>query len=124
VNGRRSGPNESVVPPSNQQIAPALTPVSTMPDSQAVRMTGGRPCTRQTASRLATLPPPTKITSCDSSRSAGSATFGIGNRARWVTSHPVELSRARYRSTAAGSSPTAVASRQIRGRGRPARPAR
>ena len=86
MKGRRSGPNESVVPASNQQMAPALTPASTTPACQADRRIVSSPCTRQTASMFATLPPPTKIRSWDSRKSAGSVTFGIGNRARWLTS--------------------------------------
>ncbi len=73
------------MPPSNQQIAPALTPARTMPASQALRSIRSSPCTRQTATMFATLPPPTNTASWDSSRSSGSATFGIGNRARWLT---------------------------------------
>ena len=88
MNGRSSGPNESVVPPWNQQMAPALTPARTMPGCQALRITSSRPCTRQTATMLATLPPPTKITSWDSSRSSGSLTLGIGKSCRWLGRAP------------------------------------
>jgi hypothetical protein len=93
VNARSFIPNESVVPPSNQQIPPADEPASTIPACQALRRISSIPCTRQTATMFATLPPPTKITSCDISRSSGSATFGIGNRARCRTWAVVSASR-------------------------------
>ena len=47
------------MPHSNQQIAPALTPESTVPRSQARRRTAPRECTAQIAIRFAVLPPPT-----------------------------------------------------------------
>ena len=54
-----SGQNESVTPASNQQLAPALTPPSTAPRSQASRSATSIPWRRQTASMFAVLPPPT-----------------------------------------------------------------
>ncbi len=93
MNGRSRGPNESVVPPANQQMPPAEEPASTIPAAQALRMISSMPCTRQTASMLATLPPPTKMMSCDISRSSGSDTFGIGNSDRCRTSTGALASR-------------------------------
>ena len=58
-------PNESVTPASNQQIIPALEPARTIPNSHASRSSSSKPCTRQTASMFAVLPPPTKIASND-----------------------------------------------------------
>ena len=51
------------MPPTCQHSEPADTPPSTTPARHASRKTSSSPCTRQTASRLATLPPPTQITS-------------------------------------------------------------
>ncbi len=68
---------------------------------------------------FATLPPPTKITSWDSSRSSGSATLGIGNRARWLSRAGRPAKRSYMRSAHWGSSPFAVFSTQIRGSARP-----
>ena len=45
-------------PPSNQHIAPALRPASTIPRSQAVRIASSIPCSRQIASMLRIEPPP------------------------------------------------------------------
>jgi hypothetical protein len=50
---------ESVTPCSNQQIAPALIPASTMPDAHASRSSSSNPHSRQTASMLLVFPPPT-----------------------------------------------------------------
>ena len=54
--GNRRSAHESVTPWSNQQIAPALTPASTMPLRHASRSTSGSPHSRQTASMLFVLP--------------------------------------------------------------------
>ena len=54
------------MPPTCQHSEPAETPPSTTPASHTSRKISSRPCTRQTASRLATLPPPTQTTSCAS----------------------------------------------------------
>ena len=73
------------MPPTCQHSEPAETPPSTTPASHTSRKISSRPCTRQTASRLATLPPPTQTTSCASRCARTSGTFGIGNRLRWLT---------------------------------------
>ncbi len=83
MTARRSGPNESVVPPACQHSDPADTPPRTTPASHASRMITSRPWTRHTASRFATLPPPTQITSWPSRCVRTSGMFGIGNSARW-----------------------------------------
>jgi hypothetical protein len=57
------GPNESVTHASNQQIAPALHPVSKTSCSHASRSTSSNPCVRQIASAFAVLPPGTSTTS-------------------------------------------------------------
>ena len=57
--GRARCANESVTQHSNQQFAPALTPPSTAPRSQAWRSATSTPCRRQTASAFAVLPPDT-----------------------------------------------------------------
>ena len=48
-----------VMPPSNQHIAPALSPASTIPACHASRRIASSPCARQIASRLSIEPPPT-----------------------------------------------------------------
>ena len=52
------GPLERVIPPSNQHIAPALSPASTIPRSHASVSRTSSPCARQIASRLRIEPPP------------------------------------------------------------------
>ena len=115
MKARSSRPNESVVPPSNQQIPPALDPASTMPACHALRMITSSACTRHTAAMFATLPPPTKITSDDSNRSSGSRTFGIGNSERWLTRAGCPAKRSYMPSVHRGSSPAAVFSTHSRG---------
>jgi len=61
--GRSVGPYESVVPPTCQQREPAETPMSTTPACHTRRRITSSPCTRQSASRFAVLPPLTQITS-------------------------------------------------------------
>ena len=68
------------MPPSYQQREPALTPASTTPALQARRRISSRPCTRHTASRLATEPPITQTTSWPRTVPSTSSTFGIGKR--------------------------------------------
>ena len=48
-----------LTPPSNQHMAPALTPANTIPDSHASRIVSAIPCSRQIASRFRMEPPPT-----------------------------------------------------------------
>jgi hypothetical protein len=88
VTGRSSGPYESVVPPTCQQMDPAETPVSTTPDSQASRNTPSSPCNRHIASNPATLPPQTQTTSWLSRCSRRSATLGSEKRATWLPTQP------------------------------------
>ncbi len=47
-----------MTPPSNQHIAPALSPASTIPRSHASTSTSSSPWARQMASRLRIEPPP------------------------------------------------------------------
>ena len=95
VTGRRSGPNESVVPPTCQHSEPADTPPSTTPASHTSRKISSQPCSRHIASSPATLPPPTQTTSCASRCAFTSATDGIGNAssAETTTSRPVKASK-------------------------------
>ena len=70
------------MPPTCQHSEPAETPPSTTPACHTSRKISSRPCTRHTASRLATLPPPTQTTSCASRCARRSATVGIGEQAQ------------------------------------------
>ena len=54
-----ANPPLMVIPPSNQHIAPALSPARTIPRSHAARMISSTECSRQTASMLRIEPPPT-----------------------------------------------------------------
>ena len=82
-----SGPAmESVSPCSNQQIAPALAPPSTTPCCHAVRRYASSPQSRQTASMLRVLPPPTNMPSC--SRMNDSRLRGVrANSVKWLGRH-------------------------------------
>ena len=76
------------MPPSYQQIDPAETPARTTPASQTRRRIASSPCTRHTASRLATDPPLTQTTSWAIRCSSMSPRLGNGNRLRCVRSKP------------------------------------
>src|SRR5215210_6048754 len=100
------GPNESVIPASNQQIIPALDPHRTTPRSHASRRTASNPWTRQIASMFAVLPPPTQITSLVSASSRRSAGGQGKNFACRTSARPASRS---YASTITlESSPVAV----------------
>ena len=115
VTGCSGSPNESVVPPSNQQIDPADTPISTTPASQAARMAWSTPCSRHSASKLATLPPITHTTSWASRCPVMSGTLGSANRARWLGRQPARPNAEYSAVSESGASPTAVATMQTRG---------
>lgn len=55
--GAHPAPRESDSPASSQQITPALTPAMTAPRPRASRMASPTPCSSQTASVFAVLPP-------------------------------------------------------------------
>lgn len=74
------------MPPTCQHSEPADTPPSTTPASHTSRKISSSSCARQTASRLATLPPPTQTTSWASRCARKSGTVGMVNRLRWLTS--------------------------------------
>src|SRR5579871_4289758 len=69
-------------------MEPAETPASTTPASQARRKLWSRPCSRHSASRFATLPPPTQTASCSSSRPVMSSLLGMLKRFRCDTVMP------------------------------------
>jgi hypothetical protein len=71
-----------VLPPVCQQIEPADTPLSTTPDCQTSCRIASSPCTRHTATRFATLPPSTQMTSWPNRWPRMSSTLGIGKSCR------------------------------------------
>ena len=105
-------------PPTCQQMDPALTPPSTVPDSHARTRARSTPCNLHNASRFATEPPPTQMTSAASIASSTSR-LGWGNSAKWSTSQLVSASAEYIAARYWGSSPEAVSTNRTRGRGRP-----
>ena len=106
-----------------QQIEPAETPASTTPACQACRKISSRPCSRHSASRLATLPPLTQITSCSRTNDAMSATFGMVKSRSGATVTPAARPASVNCASNQAWSPPAVLTRQTRG-ARPLTPAR
>ena len=78
------------MPPRCQQRLPAETPPRITPFSHALRIAVSTPCSRQSASRFATEPPPTHTRSLPPRRSSGSAD-GWGKTLSSVTSQPAAL---------------------------------
>ena len=86
MKGSSSSRKESVGPPMCQQRLPALAPARTTPDSQHSRNICGKPCAVQTAIRLTTLPPSTRMTCWASRCSRTPVTFGCGKSLRALNS--------------------------------------
>lgn len=115
VSGRSSGPYESVVPPSDQRREPALTPLSSTPDSQAPRTIRSRPWTRHTASRFAAEPLTTHTASCSRTAPSTSSRCGVGTSWSRVRSKPAALAASCIRAVRCSASPVAVPTYITRG---------
>src|SRR6185437_2002670 len=92
--------------------AAALQPASTTPASQHSRRISGRPCACHTATRLTTLPPQTRSTSCASRCARTSGTFSwVNNRRELKSTSSRPANRPAKWSMASCRSPTAVGMR-------------